>query len=69
MSRSSDQTFYVDHYSKSGYGLGHEFRYALTSPSRGNFRTYGFRRTDAGGGTRPRLERGADAARQTCAPT
>jgi LPS-assembly protein len=49
MSRSYDQTFYVDTFSKSGYGLGHEFRYTLTSPSRGNFRTYGFRRTDAGG--------------------
>jgi len=49
MSRSYDQTFYVDTFTKSGYGLGHEFRYTLPSPSRGNFRTYGFRRTDAGG--------------------
>jgi len=49
MSRSYDQTFYVDSFSKSGYGLGHEFRYAMSSPSRGTFRTYGFRRTDAGG--------------------
>jgi LPS-assembly protein len=49
MSRSYDQTFYVDTYTKSGYGLGHEFRYTMASPSRGNFRTYGFRRTDAGG--------------------
>jgi len=49
MGRSWDQTFYVDHFSKSGYGLGHELRYTLTNPSRGNFRTYAFRRTDAGG--------------------
>jgi LPS-assembly protein len=49
MSRSYDQTFYVDYFSKSGYGLGHELRYAMNSPSRGTFRTYGFRRTDAGG--------------------
>lgn len=44
MNRSFDQTFYVDTFTKSGFGLGHELRYALTSPSRGNFRTYGFRR-------------------------
>ena len=49
MGRSYDQTFYVDYFSKSGYGLGHELRYTMASPSRGNFRTYGFRRTDAGG--------------------
>ena len=49
MNRSYDQTFYVDTFTKSGYGLGHELRYTLASPSRGNFRTYGFRRTDAGG--------------------
>jgi LPS-assembly protein len=49
MNRSFDQTFYVDMFSKTGYGLGHEFRYTLQSPSRGNFRSYGFRRTDAGG--------------------
>ena len=29
MGRSVDQTFYVDHYSKYGYGFGHEFRYML----------------------------------------
>ena len=46
MNRSFDQTFYADYFSKSGYGFGHEFRYALDSPSRGNFRSYGFRRTD-----------------------
>jgi len=49
MNRSFDQTFYVDYFSKSGYGFGHEFRYALDSPSRGNFRSYGFRRSDLGG--------------------
>jgi len=42
MGRSFDQTFYVDDYSKFGYGLGHEFRYMLASPSRGNFKTYAF---------------------------
>jgi len=47
MSRSLDQTFYLDHYSKFGYGFGHEFRYLLPQPSRGTFRTYFFRR--AGG--------------------
>src|SRR5688572_16225795 len=46
MNRSWDQTFYVDTFTKSGFGLGHELRYTLTSPSRGNFRTYGFRRAD-----------------------
>ena len=35
MGRSFDQTFYVDNYSKFGYGFGHEFRYALAAPSRG----------------------------------
>jgi LPS-assembly protein len=49
MGRSYDQTFYFDHYSKAGYGFGHEFRYMRASPSRGTFRSYGFRRTDAGG--------------------
>jgi LPS-assembly protein len=49
MGRSYDQTFYVDHFSKFGYGLGHEFRYTLAQPSRGTFRTYGFRRTEGGG--------------------
>jgi hypothetical protein len=33
----------VDDYSSFGYGLGHEFRYMLASPSRGNFKTYAFR--------------------------
>jgi LPS-assembly protein len=42
MGRSLDQTFYADHYSKIGYGFGHELRYALGSPSRGTFRTYLF---------------------------
>ena len=45
MSRSLDQTFYLDHYSKFGYGFGHEFRYLLPQPSRGTFRTYFFRRS------------------------
>jgi LPS-assembly protein len=42
MGRSFDQTFYVDNYSKFGYGLGHEFRYVLAAPSKGNFKTYAF---------------------------
>ena len=29
MGRSLDQTFYLDHYPKYGYGFGHELRYAL----------------------------------------
>ena len=49
MGRSYDQTFYVDHFTKFGYGLGHEFRYRRPEPSRGTFRTYGFRRTGGGG--------------------
>lgn len=40
MGRSFDQTFYADNYSRFGVGFGHEFRYALASPSRGTFRTY-----------------------------
>jgi LPS-assembly protein len=43
MGRSLDQTFYVDNYSKYGWGFGHEFRYARESPSRGTFRSYLFR--------------------------
>ena len=42
MGRSVDQTFYADHYSKFGYGFGHELRYVRQSPSRGTFRTYVF---------------------------
>ena len=42
MGRSADQTFYADYCSKLGNGFGHELRYALQSPSRGNFRTYVF---------------------------
>jgi LPS-assembly protein len=45
MGRSVDQTFYTDQYSRYGYGLGHEFRYTLKSPSRGSLRTYLFRPT------------------------
>jgi LPS-assembly protein len=40
MNRSFDQTFSVDYYSRFGNGFGHEFRYALDSPSRGVFRSY-----------------------------
>jgi LPS-assembly protein len=43
MGRSFDQTFYADNYSKFGHGFGHEFRYALGPPSKGNFKTYAFR--------------------------
>ncbi|HVO11957.1 MAG TPA: LPS assembly protein LptD [Vicinamibacteria bacterium] len=43
MGRSADQTFYFDAYTKSGFGFGHELRYASDSPSRGVFRTYVFR--------------------------
>jgi LPS-assembly protein len=46
MGRTYDQTFYVDHFSKFGWGFGHEFRYMRPSPSRGAFRTYLFRRSD-----------------------
>ena len=49
MGRSYDQTFYVDHYTQFGYGLGHELRYRMKDPSRGTFRTYGFRRSNGGG--------------------
>jgi len=48
MGRSVDQTFYVDHYAETGFGFGHEFRYARKAPSRGTFRTYIFDRKDAG---------------------
>lgn len=49
MGRSLDQTFYADDYTKYGFGFGHELRYALPSPSRGNFRTYLLRRSEGGG--------------------
>ena len=42
MGRSVDQTFYADHYSKFGYGFGHEFRYARDEPSAGYFTSYVF---------------------------
>lgn len=42
MGRSADQTFYVDHYSRLGFGLGHELRYLRESPSRGTFKSYWF---------------------------
>jgi LPS-assembly protein len=40
MGRSYDQTFYADHYSTFGNGFGHEFRYLLSPPSNGFFKTY-----------------------------
>jgi LPS-assembly protein len=43
MGRSFDQTFYTDHYSRFGWGFGHEFRYLQDAPSRGVFKTYLFR--------------------------
>ncbi len=43
MGRSADQTFYFDHYSRYGYGFGHELRYALDPPSFADFKTYAFR--------------------------
>jgi LPS-assembly protein len=48
MGRSFDQTFYFDNYSEYGQGYGHEFRYALPSPSNGTFRTYLFHRKQNG---------------------
>src|SRR5262249_49772034 len=42
MGKSYDQTFTVDHYSRIGWGYGHEFRYALDAPSRAQFKTYLF---------------------------
>jgi lipopolysaccharide assembly outer membrane protein LptD (OstA) len=42
MGRSADQTFYADTYLDSGYGLGHELRWALDRPSQGRFKTYAF---------------------------
>jgi LPS-assembly protein len=42
MGRSVDQTFYADRYSRSGYGIGHELRWALDSPSRGSLRTFAY---------------------------
>lgn len=49
MGRSVDQTLYLDHYSRFGWGLGHELRYTLASPSRALFRSYFFRPQDTGG--------------------
>jgi LPS-assembly protein len=42
MGRSADQTFYMDYWSKLGYGYGHELRYVEDGPSHGTFRTYVF---------------------------
>ncbi len=47
MNRSFDQTFYVDNYSKFGWGFGHEFRYRLDAPSRMDLKTYVFDRDGA----------------------
>jgi lipopolysaccharide assembly outer membrane protein LptD (OstA) len=49
MGRSVDQTFYADHYSNVGFGFGHELRWSLPSPSRGDFRTYIFSSQGTGG--------------------
>jgi lipopolysaccharide assembly outer membrane protein LptD (OstA) len=46
--RSADMTFYADHFSKTGYGFGNEFRYVRNAPSRGTFRTYLFRKKEGG---------------------
>ncbi len=48
MGRSHDQTFYADHYSRYGYGFGHEFRYDHGVPSTGFFTSYAFQ-PDGGG--------------------
>ncbi|MET0555628.1 MAG: LPS assembly protein LptD [Vicinamibacteria bacterium] len=48
MNRSLDQTFYLDRFTKYGWGFGHELRYARPSPSRGTFRTF-FQRLSTGG--------------------
>jgi LPS-assembly protein len=48
MGRSFDQTFYFDNYSQYGQGYGHEFRYALASPSNATLRTYLFHRKQNG---------------------
>jgi LPS-assembly protein len=42
MGRSADQTFYVDHYSRVGFGVGHELRYLRESPSRATLKSYWF---------------------------
>jgi LPS-assembly protein len=49
MGRSYDQTFYFDNYSQFGFGLGHEFRYALKQPSRGTFTSYFLREKETQG--------------------
>ena len=48
MGRSFDQTFYGDHYSRFGWGVGHEFRYLQEAPSRGTFKTYAFKPQNGG---------------------
>jgi lipopolysaccharide assembly outer membrane protein LptD (OstA) len=44
MGRSSDQTFYFDHWTQYGQGYGHELRYVRGGGSRGNFTTRFVRR-------------------------
>jgi hypothetical protein len=46
MSRNSDQTFSVDHYSRFGIGYGHELRYVGLGPTNGTFNTTLFDRSD-----------------------
>lgn len=50
MGRSLDQTFYVDSFSKTGFGAGHELRWALQNPSRGDLRSYVFEPSAPGAG-------------------
>ena len=40
MNRSRDATFYHDYFSKTGQGVGGEFRYVQSPTSSGNFQTY-----------------------------
>lgn len=53
MGRSYDQTFLFDNYTKVGYGIGHEFRYAASPASRGTFNTYLFNQREAFLGREP----------------
>lgn len=43
MGRSADQTFYIDNYSRDGFGLAHELRYVRAGASKGTFRSYYFK--------------------------
>ncbi len=42
MGRSADQTFYLDHFSRVGFGVGHELRWVRQAPSRATFKSYWF---------------------------